>query len=118
MSWFGTSEAGERAKNGRRSARRRAREKEAGPAIDRETVYAVNNGICCVCRLPVPHERFDVEHRTPLADGGTNEIENLGVAHPKCNSKKGDRVGPRKKGLRRTPFRRKPRAHSLPEDCF
>jgi len=119
MSWFGSTKAGERAKKARSGARRRARETAAGPPISpatRALVYAIRNGRCHLCKLPVSREDFHVEHIVALANGGTNELTNLAAAHPRCNTEKGARVGPKRKGLRRTPFRRKPRV--VPDDVF
>ncbi|HEY7780478.1 MAG TPA: HNH endonuclease [Ktedonobacterales bacterium] len=51
-------------------------------------------GKCLICGGPL---RFDartgiganVEHIVPRALGGTNDLRNLGVTHPHCNSEKG-----------------------------
>lgn len=96
---------------------RRAREKAATGRITkavRDLVFARDNGRCCVCGLPVPREKMTIEHKIALANGGTNEPENLGPAHGRCNSSKGARVGPRRKGLRRSPLRAKPKS-KIPE---
>jgi 5-methylcytosine-specific restriction protein A len=42
-------------------------------------------GICCVCGLPIPRgESFIDEHEIPLANGGSNEFSNRGIAHIPC----------------------------------
>lgn len=101
--WFGTTASGLRAKAAVKSKRRRLR--EAGVARDpevRRRVWETHNGICHLCKLPVPFDRMQVEHVEPLAKGGADVEENLAPSHGDCNAKKGARTGPKKKGLRRT----------------
>ncbi len=43
---------------------------------------------CDLCFKPVEFGKDTLEHFIPLSRGGTNEIENLGVAHKVCNSSK------------------------------
>lgn len=53
-------------------------------------------GKCLICNGPL---RFDarsgggatVEHIVPRREGGTNDLLNLGLAHPRCNYEKGVR---------------------------
>lgn len=51
---------------------------------------------CCVCHEPVdktlswPHPRSaSVDHRIPVAHGGTSTLDNLDLAHLACNISKG-----------------------------
>lgn len=49
-------------------------------------------GHCCeYCRLPqdVSELRFHVEHVTPRQHGGNDDLENLALACPACNLRKG-----------------------------
>ena len=49
---------------------------------------------CYLCRRPIGHwdgESMHVDHVTPRIKGGSDAPENLRVAHPLCNLKKGDR---------------------------
>lgn len=115
MAWYGTSK--NRSKAAANSARRRQRE-ATDETIDRDEIWQRANGICHLCKLPVPRERFHVEHVIPLSAGGTNTADNLAPAHPRCNLKKGSRVGPRKNGLRRTAWRPKPKPLDVPDDVF
>ena len=52
-----------------------------------------NNGVL-TCYLCGRHIRNDhnLEHKTPLSRGGTNDISNLDVAHADCNRRKGTRT--------------------------
>ncbi len=43
---------------------------------------------CDLCFKPVEFGKDTLEHFTPISRGGTNEIENLGIAHKVCNSLK------------------------------
>lgn len=43
---------------------------------------------CDLCFKPVEFGKDTLEHFTPLVRGGTNEKENLGIAHKMCNSLK------------------------------
>ena len=109
--WFGTTAAGKKAKLAVHSKRRRVREQAATPegdaGIDRMAIFHAHNGLCVRCKLPVPEEDFELDHVEPLSRGGLHTAGNLAPIHPKCNQRKGNRGGPRKKGLRRTPFRKK-----------
>lgn len=121
MAWFGSGAATKRnakAAHGARRCARKAAAKSYGP-IDRAAIYDRDNGICHLCKLPVPREAFDLDHVTPLAEGGDDTPKNLRVAHPSCNTKKGAHTGPKKrKGLRRTPLRRKRKTAPGGEDVF
>ena len=99
--------------------RRRAREKAAvvGHELTLDELYARDAGFCHLCRLPVPREQATKDHRVPLAKGGARDESNEALAHRRCNSAKGAR-GPRKKGLRRTRLRAKPKVREFPNDCF
>lgn len=48
---------------------------------------------CILCYKPIKFGQDALEHKTPVSRGGSNEYENLGIAHGKnseeaCNSKK------------------------------
>lgn len=59
-------------------------------------------GRCLICGGPL---RFDaqtgegatIEHILPRSLGGTNDLNNLGIAHRKCNGEKGIRWDPRRR---------------------
>lgn len=64
---------------------------------------------CYLCEKPfTDHNRATIDHVKPLSKGGTWDIDNLKLAHKKCNIEKGDREfvngvleeRPRKIGLR------------------
>jgi len=101
---------------------RRARERGAGgPPITKATrdmVWERDGGCCYLCKLPVPREQLSIEHVIALANGGTNHPDNLRAACRGCNSRKGARTVARRKGLRRSPLKAKPRVRPLPDDVF
>ena len=101
------------------AARRRAREASAvvGVELTLDDLFARDQGYCHLCRLPVPREQASKDHVTPLAKGGARDQANEALAHRRCNSAKGAR-GPRRKGLRRTTMRPKPRPPQGPPEAF
>ena len=50
---------------------------------ERLSLFEKEKGLCCICGLKIVGAFID-EHRTPLALGGSNDMSNRGVAHPKC----------------------------------
>ena len=122
MTWYGGKEAGARAKSGRSGARRRARVKAAASPEVRLTLdelYARDNGLCYLCKLPVARPQASIEHVVALSNGGADDETNQRLAHRRCNSKKGARTAPRRKGLRRKLWKpkRKPK-HEIPDGVF
>jgi hypothetical protein len=67
-------------------------------------MYKRQNGMCCICGLPLPGIReSDFEHETPRGMGGGSRNDAIydeqgnainGLAHRKCNSQKGSRRVP------------------------
>lgn len=43
---------------------------------------------CYLCLQPIEFKQDSLEHKIPLSRSGTNEYNNLAIAHRKCNSKK------------------------------
>lgn len=91
----------------RRSGRLRAagRGHWAPTASLREAVWIRDDGICQLCDVPIPDgQRYDgvgkipdwyptLDHVVPRSKGGSNDIENLQLAHWICNVLKGASVG-------------------------
>lgn len=40
---------------------------------------------CWLCGLPIAARDLEVDHRVPLAEGGSNDVSNLALAHRWCN---------------------------------
>lgn len=73
--------------------KRRAMRREAFvEPVSRRAIYERDNGICGICREPVPYRRFHLDHIIPIAFGGTHEPSNVQVSHGVCNMRKGARV--------------------------
>jgi 5-methylcytosine-specific restriction endonuclease McrA len=70
--------------------RRRARLKKAVGSHtpdDIKKLLELSKGLCWWCGKPVG-ERYEVDHRVPLAKGGSNAPENLCISCPECNRSK------------------------------
>lgn len=73
---------------------RRARKLQNGgnhTAADIQAQYKSQRGKCWWCGKKVG-DKYHVDHRVPLARGGSNAPENLVIACPKCNLSKGARL--------------------------
>ena len=53
----------------------------------KEMLYDKQNGLCALCRHDVDLLQ-SLDHRLPLARGGTDELKNLQLVHRDCNQKK------------------------------
>lgn len=47
---------------------------------------------CYLCLQPIQFKQDCLEHKTPLSRGGTNEYNNLEIAHRRCNCKKNNKT--------------------------
>ena len=47
---------------------------------------------CWWCEKAIKGDDYHVDHRIPLAKGGTNYPDNIVISHPKCNLSKGDKM--------------------------
>ena len=47
---------------------------------------------CYLCLKPIEFGQDNLEHKTPLCRGGNHHIDNLDIAHAKCNFKKAKRT--------------------------
>lgn len=52
---------------------------------EKKTVYARYNGCCAICGKHVKYNKMTVDHKNPLSNGGTNEMNNLQLACMECN---------------------------------
>lgn len=60
------------------------------------------SGKCLICNGHLSFDRrsgfgANVEHIVPRTEGGTNDLHNLGLTHPRCNAEKGRNWDNRKK---------------------
>jgi 5-methylcytosine-specific restriction endonuclease McrA len=72
---------------------RRARQHDAFiEDIDGIILYERDMGICGICKTVVNFTAFHIDHVVPLSKGGLHKYENVQIAHPLCNIKKGARI--------------------------
>ena len=81
-------------KEAQKSANRHARKKNAPGQFTTNEVLGKYEAQCrkcfyCLCDL---NGQYQVDHYIPLARGGTNWPDNIVLACPKCNFRKGDRL--------------------------
>ena len=69
--------------------RREARKRDQFVApVDPEEILIRDRGHCGICGDPIM-EPYHIDHIHPLAAGGTHEPDNVQLAHPACNWRKG-----------------------------
>ena len=56
---------------------------------DRLQIYRKTRGHCYMCGEFIDYDKFEIEHRIPLAKGGTNDMNNLFCSCHTCNNLKG-----------------------------
>lgn len=61
-------------------------------ASDIQAQYDNQHGKCWWCGKKIKDTKYHVDHRVPLARGGSNAPENLVIACPKCNQSKGAKL--------------------------
>jgi 5-methylcytosine-specific restriction endonuclease McrA len=67
---------------------RRSRANKATARL-RDAVLERDGHVCGICNASVGSEDVSIDHIIPAASGGTDELDNLQVAHLVCNSRKG-----------------------------
>ena len=84
------------------SARRRMNElgkKARVDIVEPQSIFERDRWLCQICFRPIPRtlispfdpQRATIDHRLPLAAGGSHTFYNLQAAHLGCNSGKGSR---------------------------
>lgn len=63
--------------------------REKIPAWMREVVLARDGLVCHLCGGDVEQSDVHLDHVHPVSLGGRNELDNLRVAHSRCNMRKG-----------------------------
>jgi len=74
--------------NAKRRAIKQAVEAEH---VDREKVYARDNGRCYICLQYVSYAEFQLDHIRPITKDGPHTYDNVAVTCRSCNAKKGNR---------------------------
>lgn len=61
-------------------------------AKKRRKLLKRQRGLCAICGLPVGPADATLDHIVPRSVGGGGEIENLRVAHRRCNMARGSEI--------------------------
>ena len=61
----------------------------AGESVQKEILYAAQDGHCKDCKVWFPMRELELEHRIPLSQGGTHTYDNLVLSCGPCNRSKG-----------------------------
>lgn len=54
----------------------------------RLALFEAHKGLCCLCGLKITTTKWIDEHLRPLAQGGSNDLDNRGPAHTECAAAK------------------------------
>jgi excisionase family DNA binding protein len=54
-----------------------------------QAIWRRADGLCGLCGDPVPLLEMEIDHVTPIAQGGTHGLDNLQPSHSVCNRRKG-----------------------------
>lgn len=71
---------------------RRARIRAVGGKFTRDDVARIHSeqgGKCAICFQPFGDEKPSIDHWRPISCGGTNDADNIQLAHLACNVAKG-----------------------------
>ena len=67
----------------------RATPRRSRGKADRARIYDLHRGICGACEGRIcPTDAWDIEHRVPLAQGGSDDDSNVYPIHRKCHRAK------------------------------
>lgn len=58
--------------------------------VDYSQVRSLADGLCHICLFPMDGDRGHVDHVVPIARGGAHAMDNLALAHSRCNGRKSD----------------------------
>lgn len=52
------------------------------------------SNICALCNEPIVNMKdATIDHKVPVSQGGQDNLQNLQLAHDRCNQKKGNKRG-------------------------
>lgn len=75
------------------SSRQQYRAQVEGRERDRDLTLAKlfkrDKGICALCSTAVTPKQASMDHKIPIADGGTHTWDNIQLVHIRCNKVKG-----------------------------
>ena len=67
------------------------RSKTRGIKIVKEEIHNWESRICGICNQPIDGD-FHIDHIIPLSKNGPHHVNNLQLAHPKCNLSKNNKL--------------------------
>lgn len=79
----------EKARKKRMIRRARLRNAPRIEAIDHEEIAARDKWTCHICHKRVNRKNWSIDHLVPLIDNGSHTMDNVALAHRRCNSKRG-----------------------------
>ena len=59
---------------------------------DRMFLYKIQEGKCKYCFVLLAETQPNLDHQVPIAQGGSNAVENIAITCPECNRSKGPRT--------------------------
>lgn len=62
--------------------------------VDYQSILDRDQGLCGICMRPVLPGQISFDHIIPLSRGGPHTIENIQLAHLRCNKSKGAKLPP------------------------
>jgi 5-methylcytosine-specific restriction endonuclease McrA len=74
------------ARNNRTKKRRQNRKNRIVKMLEEQ------NGVCYICGRTMQENEITVDHVIPRAKGGTDSVQNLKLAHERCNHAKDDKL--------------------------
>ena len=73
----------------RRRASLKGLTKETVQRVYEDNIKRFGTLTCYLCNKPIAFGEDSIDHATPLIREGTNDYDNLGIAHLRCNLRKG-----------------------------
>ncbi len=90
QTWRAANLERERIRHASNQAKRRTQLRGGhGEFVDRAVVYGRDGGKCHICSRPVSRLNFHIDHLIPVSKGGGHTYNNVAIAHPRCNIKRG-----------------------------
>jgi 5-methylcytosine-specific restriction endonuclease McrA len=77
-------------KRGSTNKRRAILRKVTVGEVSREEVFRRDRGICHICGKKLTPQMWHLDHLIPLSKGGSHTPENVAVACPRCNIRRGN----------------------------
>jgi 5-methylcytosine-specific restriction protein A len=80
----------------------------------KEKLWERQAGLCAACREPLEAGRFEDDHALALIDGGTNDLSNRRLLHPRCHRPKSAQEHSANSHVKRIKYGRTKRSRPMP----